>query len=146
VSIKKAVQAQIEAKIDIITDGQIKDLFTLIASNVPGMGPNVPGMEPNVPRMGPDGHVMIKSKLGVPLRPTVAVDFLVAAKCSDAQRVKAVLPGPFMFAKNCQISPQSPYRGNFDADLLFDIASVIRFEIDALKEKQGTHDPNYRTC
>jgi methionine synthase II (cobalamin-independent) len=120
-AVKKAVQGQIEAKIDIVTDGQIRDPFTVIASNVPGMET--------------DGYVGIESKLGAPRRPTLASDFLTATvECGDARLVKAALPGPFLFARSCQVSPNSPYSSNFDVDLLFDIASVIRFEIEALKQ------------
>jgi 5-methyltetrahydropteroyltriglutamate--homocysteine methyltransferase len=122
-SIKKAVQSQMEAKIDIVTDGQIRDPFSLIASNVKGMEP--------------DGYVRIESKLGEPRRPMLALDFLTAAECSDATLVKAVLPGPFSFAKSCQVTAKSPYSSNFDVDLLFDIASIIRFEIEALKENNA---------
>ena len=122
-SVKKAVQDQIEAKIDIVTDGQIRDPFTLLASNVPGMET--------------DSYVWIESKLGAPHRPTMALDFVTAAECSDVKSVKAVLPGPFSFAESCQVDPKSPYRSNRDEDLLFDIASILRFEIEALKENKA---------
>jgi 5-methyltetrahydropteroyltriglutamate--homocysteine methyltransferase len=123
-SVKKAVHDQIEAKIDIVTDGQIRDPLLLIASNVPGMETN--------------GCVLIENKLGAPRRPMMALDFLTAAaECGDAKLVKAVLPGPFSFAKSCQVDFKSPYSSNCDVDLLFDIASVIRFEIEALKENKA---------
>src|SRR5665647_926262 len=36
-AVKNAVQGQIKAEIDIVTDGQIRDPVSLIAYNVPGM-------------------------------------------------------------------------------------------------------------
>ena len=88
--------------------------------------------------MKTDGQARIESKLGAPQRPTMALDFLTAATaCGDARLVKAVLPGPFSFVKSCQISPRSPYSSNSDVDLLFDIASILRFEIEALKENKA---------
>lgn len=123
-AVKKAVQDQIKAGMDMVTDGQIRDSITLIASNVPGMQT--------------DGHARIESKLGVPRRPTMALDFLTAAiACGDARLVKAVLPGPFSFVESCQLNPKSPYSSNSDVDLLFDIASILRFEIEALKENKA---------
>jgi 5-methyltetrahydropteroyltriglutamate--homocysteine methyltransferase len=123
-SVKRAVRDQIEAKVDIVTDGQIKDPITLIASNVPGMETN--------------DYVWIEGKLEAPRRPMMAGDFLTAAaECGDAKLVKAVLPGPFSFAESCKVKPQSPYSSNHDVDLLFDIASIIRFEIQALKESKA---------
>ena len=123
-SVKRAVRDQIEAKVDIVTDGQIRDPITLIASNVSGMET--------------DGSVWIEGQLGAPHRPMMAGDFLTAAaECGDARLVKAVLPGPFSFAGSCQVGPHSPYSSNYDVDLLFDIASIIRFEIEALKENKA---------
>jgi 5-methyltetrahydropteroyltriglutamate--homocysteine methyltransferase len=124
-SVKKAVQNQIEAGIDIVTDGQIRDFMTLIASNVPGMGSN--------------SHVRIEGKLGAPRGPTIASDFLTAAiECGDTRLVKAVLPGPFSFAESCELNPKAPYSSNSDVDLLFDIASILRFEIEALRENKAS--------
>ncbi len=123
-AVKKAVQDQIEAGLDIVTDGQIRDSITLIASSVPGMET--------------DGYARIESKLGAPRRPAMTLDFLTAATaCGDARLVKAVLPGPFTFIESCKLSPKSPYSSNSDVDLLFDIASILRFEIDALRENKA---------
>lgn len=123
-AVKNAVQDQIKAGTDVVTDGQIRDSITLIASNVPGMKT--------------DGQARIESKLGAPQRPTIALDFLAAATaCGDARLVKAVLPGPFSFVESCQLSSRSPYSSNSDVDLLFDVASILRFEIEALKENKA---------
>ncbi len=123
-SVRNAVQGQIKAKIDIVTDGQIRDPVPLIASNVPGMVT--------------DDGVFIESKLGTPRRPVMVLDFLTAAaECGDARLVKAVLPGPFSFAESCKIGPRSPYSSSYDVDLLFDIASIIRYEIEALRENKA---------
>jgi 5-methyltetrahydropteroyltriglutamate--homocysteine methyltransferase len=121
IATKKAVREQMEAGVDVITDGQVRDVLNVMASNVPGMEAACPR-----PR--------IENKLGAPRQPTVAPDFVVATElCGDARRVKAALPGPFSFAESCEIDPKSGYGSKFDAELLFDIASVLRFEIEALR-------------
>ncbi|HYB59825.1 MAG TPA: hypothetical protein VEB88_06220 [Candidatus Acidoferrales bacterium] len=121
---KKAVRAQIDAGVDIITDGQVRDILNVIASNVPGMEA--------------EGRPRIENKLGAPRRPAAAQDFVIAAELyGDARRVKAVLPGPFSFAESCQINPKSRYGSKFDVELLFDIASVLRYEIEALRERKA---------
>jgi 5-methyltetrahydropteroyltriglutamate--homocysteine methyltransferase len=120
-AVKKAVQDQKKAGMNLITDGQVREIVPLIASRVPGMVTN--------------SHTCIKNKLGLPREPTLSIDFLAASReYGDANYVKAVLPGPFSFADNCHLSHTSPYRSNRDTDLLFDITAVLRFEIESLKE------------
>lgn len=121
---KKAVRAQIDAGVDVITDGQVRDVLNVIASNVPGMEA--------------EGRPRIENKLSAPRQPAVAQDFVIAAElCGDARRVKTALPGPFSFAESCQIDPKSRYGSEFDVELLFDIASVLRYEIEALRERKA---------
>ena len=119
--VKKAVQDQLRAGVDIVTDGQVRQVTDLLASNVPGM------------RM--DDHPRIENTVGTPRNTTAELDFITAAReCGDAARVKAVLPGPFSFADSCVLDAKAPYRSKHDVNLLFDIASVLRYEIDALRE------------
>lgn len=121
---KKAVQEQIDAGVDVITDGQVRDVLNVIASNVPGMEV--------------EGRPRIENRLAAPRQPTVVQDFVIAAEQrGDARLVKAVLPGPFSFAERCQINPTSLYGSKFDVELVFDIASVLRFEIEALREHKA---------
>jgi len=49
-----------------------------------------------------------------------------------------VLPGPFSFVESCVLDPKAPYRSKHDVNLLFDIASVLRYEIDALRENHAS--------
>ncbi len=123
--VKKAVQDQLRAGVDIVTDGQVRQVTDLLASNVPGM------------RM--DDHPRIENTVGTPRNTTAELDFITAAReCGDATRVKAVLPGPFSFADSCALDAKAPYRSKHDVDLLFDIASVLRYEIDALRENHAS--------
>ena len=123
--VKKAVQDQLRAGVDIVTDGQVRQVTDLLASNVPGM------------RM--DDHPRIENTVGTPRNTTAELDFITAAReCGDATRVKAVLPGPFSFADSCVLDAKAPYRSKHDVDLLFDIASVLRYEIDALRENHAS--------
>ncbi|MGD0717041.1 MAG: hypothetical protein ABR979_03105 [Halobacteriota archaeon] len=124
-AVKKAVQDQLRAGVDIVTDGQVRQVTDLLASNVPGM------------RM--DDHPRIENTVGTPRNTTAELDFITAAReCGDAVRVKAVLPGPFSFADSCVLDAKAPYRSKHDVNLLFDIASVLRYEIDALRENHAS--------
>jgi 5-methyltetrahydropteroyltriglutamate--homocysteine methyltransferase len=124
-AVKKAVQDQLRAGVDIVTDGQVRQVTDLLASNVPGM------------RM--DDHPRIENTVGTPRNTTAELDFITAAReCGDAARVKAVLPGPFSFADSCVLDAKAPYRSKHDVNLLFDIASVLRYEIDALRENHAS--------
>jgi 5-methyltetrahydropteroyltriglutamate--homocysteine methyltransferase len=123
--VKKAVQDQLRAGVDIVTDGQVRQVTDLLASNVPGM------------RM--DDHPRIENTVGTPRNTTAELDFITAAReCGDAARVKAVLPGPFSFADSCVLDAKAPYRSKHDVNLLFDIASVLRYEINALRENHAS--------
>ncbi|MGZ4848693.1 MAG: hypothetical protein ACXV2D_04250 [Halobacteriota archaeon] len=123
--VKKAVQDQLRAGVDIVTDGEVRQVTDLLASNVPGMLM--------------DDHPRIENALGTPRNATAELDFITAAtECGDATRVKAVLPGPFSFADSCVLDAKAPYRSKHDVDLLFDIASVLRYEIDALRENRAS--------
>ncbi|HYA32519.1 MAG TPA: hypothetical protein VEG65_00775 [Candidatus Bathyarchaeia archaeon] len=120
-AINEAVQDQVRAGVDIITDGQIRRLTSLIASKVTGI------LMDDSPR--------ITNTISTPRTPSAASDFLTAAReCGDTARVKAVLPGPFSFAESCVLDEKAPYRSKYDVDLLFDTASVLRYEIDALRD------------
>jgi len=124
-AVKKAVQDQLRAGVDIVTDGQARQVTHLLASNVPGI-------------LMAD-HLRIQNTVGTPHNTTSELDFLTAAReCGDVTRVKAVLPGPFSFAESCVLDPKAPYRSKNDANLLFDIASVLRYEIDALRENHAS--------
>jgi 5-methyltetrahydropteroyltriglutamate--homocysteine methyltransferase len=124
-AVKKAVQDQLRAGVDIVTDGQVRQVTDLLASNVPGI------------RM--DDHPRIENTVGTPRNTTAELDFITAAReCGDAARVKAVLPGPFSFADSCVLDAKAPYRSKHDVNLLFDIASVLRYEIDALRENHAS--------
>jgi 5-methyltetrahydropteroyltriglutamate--homocysteine methyltransferase len=125
VAVKEAVQDQLIAGVDIVTDGQARQVIDLLAFNTPGI------LMDDRPR--------IEHALGTPRNPAVELDFRTAAReCGVATRVKAVLPGPFSFAESCIIDAKAPYRSNGDVNLLFDIASVLRFEIDALRDNHAS--------
>ncbi len=124
-AVKKAVQDQLRAGVDIVTDGQVRQVTHLLAYNVPGMLM--------------DDHPRIENTVGAPRNTTAELDFITAAReCGDATRVKAVLPGPFSFADSCVLDAKAPYRSKHDVNLLFDIASVLRYEIDALRENHAS--------
>ncbi len=118
--VKRAVQDQLAAKVDIITDGQIREIVPLFALCVPGMTTN--------------NEIKIENTLGRPRAAVTVQDFSTAAReCGDRAQVKASLPGPITFASSCLVDPKSSYSSNKDTNLLFDIASVLKHEIHALR-------------
>jgi 5-methyltetrahydropteroyltriglutamate--homocysteine methyltransferase len=120
VAVKEAVNDQINAGVDLVTDGQVRDTIPIFALNVPGMEL--------------DNEPVIYNKLGVPSNPTTLNDFILAIKeTNDPRRVKAVLPGPYSFSERCRLDTASGYGKKDDINLIFDIAEIIKFDIGALR-------------
>ena len=120
IAVKDAVKDQINADMDLVTDGQVRDIIHTFALHVPGMEA--------------DGQPLIRSPLGVPSDPSTVYDFAIATKVTnDPRKVKAVLPGPYSFVERCRLDVASGYERKDDIDLLFDVAKIIKYEIDALR-------------
>ncbi len=121
VAVHEAVKDQINAGVDLVTDGQVRDIISIFALNVPGMEP--------------DDEPIIRNKLSVPSNPTTLHDFALAIKeTNDPKKVKVVLPGPYSFIERCKLDVASGYRKKDDINLIFDIAEIIKFEIGALRD------------
>jgi len=121
VAVKQAVKDQIDAGVEIVTDGQVRDVINMFALHVRGLEA--------------DDHPLIHNTLNVPSDPSTVNDFAIAIKeTNDSTKVKAVLPGPYSFVERCRLDIASGYKRKDDVDLLFDVAKIIKYEINALKE------------
>lgn len=116
-AIKDAVEAQINAGIDIISDGQVRnDFIRLFTSKIGGYE------DTNV--RGKIGHA----------GPIVSRDFEIAKKCAAGRvQVKGVLTGPNTLALSSHIAPYAPYSSPKDLKLADDIAEVLCVEAKALE-------------
>ena len=120
IAVKEAVKDQIKADMDLVTDGQVRDIIHTFALHVPGMEA--------------DDQPLIRSPLSVPNDTSTVYDFAIATKVTnDPRKVKAVLPGPYSFVERCRLDVASGYERKDDIDLLFDVAKIIKYEIDALR-------------
>ena len=116
-AIKDAVEAEINAGIDIISDGQVRnDFIRLFTSKISGYeDTNVRG---KVEHTGP----------------IVSTDFEIAKKCAAGRaKVKGVLTGPNTLALSSRIAPYAPYSSPKDLKLANDIAEVLCVEARALE-------------
>ncbi len=112
-AIKDAVEAQISAGIDIISDGQVRnDFVRLFTSKISGY------VRGKVEHTGP----------------IVSRDIEIAKKCAAGRaQVKGVLTGPNTLALSSHIAPYAPYSSPKDLKLADDIAEVLCVEARALE-------------
>lgn len=128
-TIKRVLNEQEEAGIDIVTDGQIRwdDLVTPLARNIEGfeIGGLIRFFNNNVYYRRP----IIKSRLSFKNYSTV--EQYKFAQTHAQKPVKVALPGPFTFAKLCL----DEHYHDLDK-LVLDLAAILREEVAGL-EKAG---------
>ena len=128
-TIKRVLKEQIEAGIDVVTDGQIRwdDLVTPLAKNINGfeIGGLIRFFNNNLYYRRP----VVKSKLSFKNYSTV--EQFKFAQANSSKPVKIALPGPFTFA---QLSLDEHY-GNLEK-LVLDLAKILHQEAVGL-EKAG---------
>jgi 5-methyltetrahydropteroyltriglutamate--homocysteine methyltransferase len=126
-TIKRVIREQEEAGVDIITDGQIRwdDLVTPFARNIGGfeIGGLIRFFDNNVYYRRP----IVKSKLE--FKDYSTVEEFTFLKDNSTKKVKAVLVGPFTFAR---LSKDEYYK---DIDkLTLDLAEILKKEAEKLEE------------
>ena len=121
-AIQRAVEDQIAAGIDLISDGQGRaDMISLIAEGIPGY------------QRAPDGTWELGAPPQAPKDPIVAGDYLLARLLArERAAVKGVLTGPVTLAFSTRLLPDSPYNWNGDPDLLLSLAEILASEAAAL--------------
>jgi len=124
-AIKTAVNDQLEAGIDIISDGQTrKDMVAYYADHIPGFK-----LE--------DGRSYIVGKIRPPEETPVPKDLLfVKNLAKERGEVKAIITGPVTMVFFSELSPTAPYKGFRDEALYRDVSEALAMEAE-LTQKAG---------
>ena len=127
-SIKDSVTAQLDAGVDIISDGQVRgDMVSIFTKYIPGMKIE-------------DGNTVIVSKIRNPIQ-EISVDDLKYAKkvmkeyyggnIPEGKGIKGIITGPNTIVHSSRIA--SFYKNKEDA--IIDLAHSLKFEVDAIARK-----------
>lgn len=127
-SIKDSVIAQLDAGVDIISDGQVRgDMVSIFTEYIPGMKIE-------------EGNTVIVSKIRRPTQ-EISVDDLKYAKkvmkeyyggnIPEGKGIKGIITGPNTIVHSSRIA--SFYKNREDA--IIDLAHSLKFEVDAIAKK-----------
>ena len=127
-AIKDSVIAQLDAGVDIISDGQVRgDMVSMFTKYIPGMKIE-------------DGNTVIVSKIRNPTREISINDMQYAKKVMkeyyggnipEGKGIKGIITGPNTIVHSSRI--QSFYKNKEDA--IIDLAHSLKFEVDAIAKK-----------
>ncbi len=120
-SIEAAVEDQINAGIELISDGQVRaDMVSLFAASIPGM-------------KSVKGRSYIVGRISRPLKSVVAGDLALAEEfAADRAKLKGILTGPATLSLSSSLSTGTPYNSRLDPHLLGDLATVLNSEAERL--------------
>ncbi len=127
-AIKESVTAQLDAGVDIVSDGQVRgDMVSIFTKYIPGM-------------ILEDGNTVIVSKIRRPTQ-EISVSDLKYAKnvmkdyfggnIPEGKGVKGIITGPTTIVHSSRIA--SFYKNKEDA--IIDLAHSLKFEVDAIVKK-----------
>lgn len=127
-SIEDSVIAQLDAGVDIISDGQVRgDMVSIFTQYIPGMK-----LE--------DGNTVIVSKIRKPTK-EISIDDLKYAKkiinnyydgnIPEGKGIKGIITGPTTIVHSSRI--ESFYKNKEDA--IIDLAHSLKYEVDAIANK-----------
>lgn len=121
-AIQRAVEDQIAAGIDLISDGQMRgDMIATFASRIPGF------------RLADDGTWEVEAALDAPAEPITATDYAFARGLAAGRAaVKGIVTGPITLALSCRVTPSAPYSAPDDPALLVRLAELQAREVAAL--------------
>lgn len=127
-SIKDCVNAQLDAGVDIVSDGQVRgDMVSIFTRYIPGMKIE-------------DGNTMIVSKIRKPTQEISVKDLQYAQKVikdyyngdvPEGKGVKGIITGPNTIVHSSRIL--SFYKNKEDA--IIDLAHSLKYEVDAIANK-----------
>jgi 5-methyltetrahydropteroyltriglutamate--homocysteine methyltransferase len=122
-ALARAVNDQIEAGIQLISDGEVRDnMMDLFAPHLAGFEKGKPKGWLITGRVGPSDH-------GVTVE-----DWRTANRLADGRaEVKGIITGPTTIAMSAKTAPESPYASNADPELIYDIARALAEEAKALR-------------
>ncbi|WP_407376227.1 methionine synthase [Methanobrevibacter sp.] len=127
-SIEDCVTSQLDAGVDIVSDGQVRDdMVSIFTKYIPGMKIE-------------DGNTVIVSKIKKPIQ-EISIDDLKYAKkvmkdyyggkIPEGKGIKGIITGPNTIVHSSRI--QSFYKNKEDA--IIDLAHSLKFEVDAIAKK-----------
>ena len=127
-SIKECVISQLDAGVDIVSDGQVRgDMVSIFTQHIPGMKIE-------------DGNTMIISKISKPMKEISVKDLQYAqsvvndyynGNVPEGCGVKGVITGPNTIVHSSRIL--SFYKNKEDA--IIDLAHSLKYEVDAIADK-----------
>lgn len=127
-AIESCVTAQLDAGVDIISDGQVRDdMVSIFTQYIPGMKIE-------------DGNTVIVSKIRNPTREISVKDLLYAknvmkdyygGSIPDGKGIKGIITGPNTIVHSSRIA--SFYKNREDA--IIDLAHSLKYEADAIARK-----------
>ena len=121
-AIERAVEDQILAGVDVISDGQPRgDMIEVFASRIPGI------------ERRDDGAWEVVDTLDFPGSPIVAVDYAQARSLAARRaEVKGIVTGPITLALSLRVAPEAPYNAPHDPALILRLAEIQGRELAAL--------------
>jgi 5-methyltetrahydropteroyltriglutamate--homocysteine methyltransferase len=125
-SIRRAVDDQIAAGLDLLTDGQIRaDIVSLFARHIPGFeGDQLP--------------YSVADRITPAPKPITVDDHLFAKSLAPGRPFKAHITGPTIMAQTATVDlNRSPYQSNRDPSLILDIARALAQEARAVRGQGG---------
>lgn len=121
-AIQRAVEDQIAAGLDLISDGQMRgDMIGAFAGRIPGF------------QLADDGVWEVVAALDLPDSPITASDYAFARGLAGGRaELKGVVTGPITLALSCRVTPAAPYNSNADPALILRLAEILAHEVAAL--------------
>ena len=121
-AIERAVEDQILAGVDVISDGQPRgDMIEVFAARIPGI------------ERRDDGAWEVVDTLDFPGAPIIATDFALARELANRRaEVKGILTGPITLALALRVAPEAPYNAPYDPALILRLAEIQGRELAAL--------------
>ncbi len=121
-AIQRAVEEQIAAGIDLISDGQPRgDMIASFAARIPGF------------RLAGDGVWEVEDALDLPDGSVTAADFAFAHGLTGHRaEVKGIVTGPITLALSSRVTASAPYTAPHDPALILRLAELLAHEVAAL--------------
>lgn len=121
-AIRRAVQDQLNAGIDIITDGQVRsDMVGIFVEKTPGYEVK-------------QKKFRIIGKVGIPSEGITTEDFKLLKSIAGDNKVKVCLTGPTTLATCSLLEEGAPYSSVMDEQLIMDLADMLVAEAQRLTE------------
>ncbi len=121
-AIQRAVEDQIAAGLDLISDGQMRgDMIGAFAGRIPGF------------QLADDGVWEVVAALDLPDMPITSSDYAFARGLAGGRaELKGVVTGPITLALSCRVTSESPYASKDDPALILRLSEILAHEVAAL--------------